>query len=233
MGRLIAIASLHLVVAASYFVVFWSEELMVNLGAEDGLVESLGALSLLAASLFFAWTFWHSRGRGNEFLWFRTQRNVLALALAAAFLFAGGEEISWGQRIFGWATPVGIEEINVQGETNLHNMAFLQNFIPAHTLFNLFWAAYGVALPLLNRLGKVRTLLARIGVPVAPLWVASLFVLSYLVFKVVAARFALDSDVRSALNELKEGNAAFACAVLGLCVLVNALSQQETRASRG
>jgi hypothetical protein len=33
-----------------------------------------------------------------------------------------GEEISWGQRIFGWATPDFFRENNIQGETNFHNM---------------------------------------------------------------------------------------------------------------
>jgi len=34
-----------------------------------------------------------------------------------------GEEVSWGQRIFGWETPSSYAEINMQGETNLHNLA--------------------------------------------------------------------------------------------------------------
>jgi len=40
----------------------------------------------------------------------------LALALA-------GEELSWGQRIFDWATPAGWGSVNAQDETNLHNLA--------------------------------------------------------------------------------------------------------------
>ncbi|MFT5291328.1 MAG: hypothetical protein ACI8QS_003517 [Planctomycetota bacterium] len=33
-----------------------------------------------------------------------------------------GEEISWGQHIFGWSTPEALAESNDQGETNLHNL---------------------------------------------------------------------------------------------------------------
>ncbi len=31
------------------------------------------------------------------------------------------EEISWGQRIFGWSTPLILEKVNYQNEINIHN----------------------------------------------------------------------------------------------------------------
>jgi hypothetical protein len=51
----------------------------------------------------------------------------LAVAFVAAmtvgcFYFAG-EEASWGQHWFGWATPEGVQALNDQGETNLHNIS--------------------------------------------------------------------------------------------------------------
>ena len=33
------------------------------------------------------------------------------------------EEVSWGQRLFGWGTPAILNEFNVQGETTLHNLS--------------------------------------------------------------------------------------------------------------
>ena len=42
--------------------------------------------------------------------------------LAAFCLFGAGEEISWGQRIFGLETPEYFEENNSQGEIGLHNL---------------------------------------------------------------------------------------------------------------
>ncbi len=36
-------------------------------------------------------------------------------------LYFAGEELSWGQHLFGWETPEGIASLNDQGETNLHN----------------------------------------------------------------------------------------------------------------
>lgn len=54
------------------------------------------------------------------------QRQHLAMILAiATVLLLGlmiGEELSWGQRIFGWGTPSFLAEINSQSEINLHNI---------------------------------------------------------------------------------------------------------------
>ena len=38
------------------------------------------------------------------------------------FLFFGLEEISWGQRLFGWTTPRILQRSNYQGELNVHNL---------------------------------------------------------------------------------------------------------------
>ena len=51
-------------------------------------------------------------------------RKFLAFWFGAALLgciYIAGEEISWGQQIFKWATPEGWMDINDQQETNLHN----------------------------------------------------------------------------------------------------------------
>lgn len=47
---------------------------------------------------------------------------VLGL-LALAALMLAGEELSWGQRIFYFATPDAISSVNAQHEFNLHDMA--------------------------------------------------------------------------------------------------------------
>jgi len=46
---------------------------------------------------------------------------LLLLVAVTAFGMAG-EEISWGQRVFGWSTPADLAHGNRQGETNLHNI---------------------------------------------------------------------------------------------------------------
>lgn len=83
---------------------------------EDGLFESATALAMLFCAVVFLIIGVRHRAKQN-----RTQKSVLfVLALFCLLLLL--EEISWGQRIFGWSTPERLENINVQQETNLHNI---------------------------------------------------------------------------------------------------------------
>ncbi|GAB3274166.1 hypothetical protein [Kineosporia babensis] len=88
----------------------------------------------------------------------RRGQPVLAVALllgGLAWFFLAGEEISWAQRVFGWATPEGFEG-NRQAETNLHN--FNSGFDP-EALFRGIQVVIGlvmVGLSLYGRLGNVR-----------------------------------------------------------------------------
>ncbi len=80
---------------------------------EDALVENSTAfLFFLTALLLLAIA---ARGRGVPGRW-------LYLLGAFAFVFAAGEEISWGQRIFGFETPNYLRDINVKNEFTLHNI---------------------------------------------------------------------------------------------------------------
>lgn len=45
------------------------------------------------------------------------------LCVTAGCLYFAGEELSWGQHLFGWGTPDYLERLNDQGETNLHNIS--------------------------------------------------------------------------------------------------------------
>ncbi|MCB1121119.1 MAG: hypothetical protein KJT03_06205 [Verrucomicrobiae bacterium] len=49
-------------------------------------------------------------------------KRTLFVCFGILFLFGAGEEISWGQRIFGFETPPAIREINGQDEFNVHNI---------------------------------------------------------------------------------------------------------------
>jgi len=86
---------------------------------EDGPIEYLTALLFLAAAALAAA---HARARSRA-----GQGTLLAWLAAAALLWLGGEEISWGQRLFGWDTPPAIMAVNTHEETNIHNMAFMQS----------------------------------------------------------------------------------------------------------
>lgn len=61
--------------------------------------------------------------------------------ISAVLLILGMEEISWGQTIFNWNTPNFLRGMNIQNETNLHNL-----FNP---LFHLIYALLSLALGLI------------------------------------------------------------------------------------
>ena len=70
-----------------------------------------------------------------------------ALFAVGCFLIAG-EEIAWGQRIFGLETPEALDEVNHQGQITVHNIRKVQDG------FNLVFIAagiYGVASAVLVR----------------------------------------------------------------------------------
>lgn len=80
---------------------------------------------------------------------------VLYIVLAAGIFFLIGEEISWGQRIFGWETSETLKELNKQEETNLHNIHGVGTMFK---YFHLVIGLYGTILPLIfmNAMGARR-----------------------------------------------------------------------------
>ena len=111
---------------------------------EDGLVENSTAAAFAVAAVLLLW---ESR-RSAHFL-----RRSLLIAVAAAALFVAGEEISWGQRIFGIDTPDGLSAINDQGEINFHNIEGV-NQLPKYRPFGgvlLLGLVANIALQLLRR----------------------------------------------------------------------------------
>ncbi|MCA9778628.1 MAG: hypothetical protein KC800_17995 [Candidatus Eremiobacteraeota bacterium] len=90
--------------------------LLYMLTREDGPVEwaTVAALLGLAVLLII-----HLRKLSGKC---PLQLKVAGYALAVLSLLAAGEEISWGQRIFGFQTSESMKKLNYQHETNLHNL---------------------------------------------------------------------------------------------------------------
>jgi hypothetical protein len=107
---------------------------------EDGLAETL-QVTCYALSFLLAVGMVGRLGRGGC-------RGIACLyaLLALGLCFLVGEELSWGQRIFGWTTPESLEAINKQGETTLHNLDGLGY---AFKWAQLLVGAYGAILPML------------------------------------------------------------------------------------
>ena len=86
---------------------------------EDGLMEWATFISFAVAGILFLRVASIMTGSGDRTpVWQRW----LFYGLAVGAWFVAFEEISWGQRLFGWGTPEVFEAYNSEGETNLHNI---------------------------------------------------------------------------------------------------------------
>ncbi len=115
---------------------------------EHGAIENLTALFLLPTIVLGILLLAHRHKFPRPYIaiWF--------LLHGIGALYFAGEEISWGQHYFGWATPETVDALNDQGETNLHNMSSWLDQKPR--LLLVFWAVIGgLFLPLLHWRGHI------------------------------------------------------------------------------
>ena len=115
---------------------------------ESGVTETTTVALLLLALLGGLYvTRWAWRqGERSLALWF----GLFALGC----LYFGGEEASWGQHWFGWATPESWRALNNQAETNLHNSNALAGSLLDQLPRNLLAVGMlvgGAILPLVQR----------------------------------------------------------------------------------
>jgi hypothetical protein len=106
---------------------------------EDGFAETVQVLVYsisLVLSLIVAVRQWRA---GERLI------ALLFLGLSLALFFMVGEELSWGQRVFGWETTSGLASVNKQEETNLHNIYGVGS---TFKWVQLLVGAYGTILPL-------------------------------------------------------------------------------------
>lgn len=235
------------IVLSSYFLILLPAEVILALTVEDGFIETVGAISFLLASGVFFTAYSYSYGLRNHFGSLRTQRNAFYFLLGILFLVCFGEEVSWGQRVFHWVTPGWLEEINLQGETNLHNIDLfhgkerdgtpktgLAAQLNMTRLFALFWLGFCVVTPVAYKFSRrMREWCEWVGVPIVPLWIGGLFVAHAVVFELVYAWLAYaDPSVRLQINELKESNYAVIFLILALWELCHVVLSRRQLGSR-
>ena len=133
--------------------------------AEDGFLEWL----IVVIFAFLAGVcFWRAarlrRIRSTAFV-------VVSVFLGLVFLFGIGEELSWGQRIFGIETPAPLKQYNKQQELNIHNLklgGISFNQVIFGWLLFLGLALYLLLLPwLAARYEQVRGWVDQLGLPLA------------------------------------------------------------------
>lgn len=83
---------------------------------EDGVLETATALMLFSAGLIVTARLIRERSIHPRVF------TVMSILIAFAFFFVAGEEVSWGQRIFGIETNEFFAANNLQEETNFHNL---------------------------------------------------------------------------------------------------------------
>lgn len=108
---------------------------------EDSLVEWLQFLCLLGASIILPLITIRLLRMGLKGM------ALLYGLVTLGVWFLTGEEISWGQRIFGWETPEGMAAVNRQGETTIHNVSGIQDLVPPAMLLA---SLYGACVPLVS-----------------------------------------------------------------------------------
>ena len=141
-----AAVGLFLAISGLYLLMAWQFPVAYIWGTYEDLLGEWVQVFLFAGG--FAFALMNAIRGSNHRLFF----GILALALFYTVM----EEISWGQRIFGWSSPEIFREYNLQRETNLHNLlvgpysTVTKEVVSYALAIALF--AYGLIYPVLMRL---------------------------------------------------------------------------------
>ena len=100
------------------FLVLNFNDIYHSMDHEEGLFEWSGEIALMVTSAILFYTtkkYKDITGKKDFKFW-------MFLFASIAFFWAAGEELSWGQHMFGTETPEWLAKINGQQETNVHNI---------------------------------------------------------------------------------------------------------------
>ena len=161
-------------------VAFTSTPAFRALIAEDGIVEYGSSLSWFAAAACAAAALFLDRRRFGL-------KVACYAPLIALCVLAGGEEISWGQRIFHFQTPTAVETMNRQRELNLHDIGSIS---VTENAFLVFTTVCCLVIPwLLSRAPEWRTYLRQLNAPIVDPFVARVYGIGLVAWIVVGLRF--------------------------------------------
>lgn len=160
---------------------------------EDGPIEAATAL------LFFVAFVAGARAARQLYKDGYRLQSALYVAFAAVMFFCAGEEISWGQRIFGFATPEGFEEINKQDELTLHNIG---DTLDTLKFLMLIGGAAGASAYVVNERLQIQRFWAHADyLLVPPFFVSSAF---FLMFAFRAFRYIFVPDFQTTITRYGE-----------------------------
>ena len=154
---------------------------------EDGILESLSAIFYFLASLFFLMGARTTTAGYKRWMYW-------CLFLCVLLFVVGGEEISWGQRIFGIVTPEQLSEVNVQQEFNFHNIDGIHQNIRFFGVLFVFVFCY--LIPLSNCYSdKLHSLYQRWQLPIFP--ASSIMIVTIATSFMIFPRLLIDQAVYS------------------------------------
>lgn len=87
-----------------------------NNKGQEGLIELIEAVAWLTSFFLMIYLFLKTK----KFDFYPIRLWLLVFGITCFLIF--GEEISWGQHVLGFESSERIEDINYQGETNIHNL---------------------------------------------------------------------------------------------------------------
>ena len=209
-------------ITLAYPVLAMGNKVIAAMLPEDHYFENVGASSLFVTSLLFFYGFGVAR-KSLDKSWTSLAKQLIYLGLALLFFFGAGEEISWGQRIFGFKTPEPLAQVNKQDELNLHNLAIMENskFFTADRMFDVFWFLFGVLIPAIALLVPSFRRFAGKFIPIVYWGIGLLFLYNYLWAKaaklIYKASYTFDKlSLTQATQEIKESNYALIFILVGL-----------------
>ncbi|MBN2102443.1 hypothetical protein JW835_00210 [bacterium] len=211
-----------------------SHTLLTVWTVEDGPMEYLSALFWLTGAVMCFRFFWCTRG---SLKW-------IYIVLTLFYFVCFGEEISWGQRIFGFNVQ-SVESKSHQEEFNLHNLEFFSKdsfydqmqegrFNPVllfntQNLFRLgFLALYGF-FPVLLWIGRPKKW--RMQIKETPPFPTYLIAAWSVHFYIWIVRFLMESEYREYMNEVEELWSAW-FAMLFVWVILRPIPAKHTNESR-
>ena len=154
-----------IIILIAFIFFYWNTHFLDEYLDEDGPMEWLTVAGLLAG--FFVCAYRFINLLKTKSWWFLT----VTLVLGVLLFIAAGEEISWGQRIFGIQSSEYFLKHNAQGETNIHNLVVNGVKINKLVFSTILIAALGVYLVIMPLLYKTKTgfknLIDNSGIPIA------------------------------------------------------------------
>lgn len=149
---------------------------------EDNVIENASWISWAVACLVFLSSIVRFIVKGHA----NAVTLVFYAGLALFAFLCGGEEISWGQRMLNVDTPQLLMQLNVQGETNIHDIGSISLFSNA---FFLITIAFFLIAPYLYSKYFADKAYLKYFLPIADARTKQVFIVTLLVWLFVGIRF--------------------------------------------